>query len=72
MDDVSFVLCYKASERDQATVKAEAFRQKQFNVRAIDGTDVLICDDFSGAPKVCNSAGDFDWIVLIASKKPID
>ena len=72
MDDVSFVLCYKDSDRDAATVKAEEFRHAEFNVRVINGTDLVICDDFNGTPKVSNSAGAFDWIVLIASKKAIE
>jgi len=71
MENLTFVLCYKESDRQAARSKAAFYKQKQYDVRLIDGSDIVILDDFNGNPKVANSAGSHDWIVVIASKKPI-
>ncbi|MGP1283336.1 MAG: hypothetical protein ACTS1X_10205 [Parasphingopyxis sp.] len=68
MDEISFILCYKDADRGKAMTKAETLRSQGFNVKLLDGTNIVICDDFKTSPKVCNSTGDFDWIVVLASK----
>lgn len=68
--DISHVLCFKNAI--DAEKKANQFILDGLNVRLIRETDIVICDDFVGNPKVSNSTDDFDWTVVIATKKPIE
>lgn len=66
----TFVQVYKKSEEAKAKAYAQAMSEDH-DVKWIDGVDILLCDDFTPNPKVCNSGGEFDYVVVIASKKPI-
>lgn len=68
--DITLVLCF--TDRQKAQDKANGYLGQGYNVRMIDGTDMVVMNDFSSdGAKVIGSKNDSDWTVVIVSRHPI-
>ena len=69
MNDIAHVMCFK--DHNKGKIKAVQFVDDGFNVIQILKADIVLCDDFKTSPKAFTSAGEFDWLVVIATKSDV-
>lgn len=70
MSDATQVIACKTMA--QAASEAGVLQGDGFNVAIIKDTDAVELVDGSGTTVTWESGGDLDWILVIASLKPID